>query len=142
MEHVLLEFGLCLMVVINDGNEFRSTFESICNALYIRFRIIAKRNYRAVGVERFHKLLSHSQRISTKSRGTSEPFVEVGTTTVYAWNAIPIDGTDIGRSVPVIGYTLCFPLDVNLAVILDLIENPSASVASYLRYLQRDAPFA
>ena len=27
MEHVLLKFGICVMVVCDDGNEFRGTFE-------------------------------------------------------------------------------------------------------------------
>jgi len=71
-----------------------------------------------------------------------EPFVEVGMATVYAWNASPIDGTDIVRSVPAIGRTLRFPLDIDLAAMPDLIDNQSESVVAYLRYLQRDVPFA
>jgi len=27
MEHILLKFGLCIMVVCDDGNDFRGTFE-------------------------------------------------------------------------------------------------------------------
>ena len=135
MEHVLLKFELCLMVVIDDSNEFRGTFESICNALYVRFHIVSKRSHKAVGMERFNKCLNHSQRISTEARDTSEPFVEVGMATAYAWNASLIDGTDIVRSVPDIGHTLRVPLDANLSDMSDLIDNPSRSVASYLLYL-------
>lgn len=142
MEHVLLKFGLCLMVVIDDGNEFRGIFESMCNTLRIKFHIVVERNHKAIGVERFYKFLNHAQRISTEARGTSEPFVEVGIATAYAWNASPIDGTDIVRSVPAIGRTLRFTLDIDLAAMPDLIDNPSESVVAYLRYLQRDVPFA
>lgn len=35
MEHVLLKFGLCLMVVCDDGNDYRGTFEKMCHALNI-----------------------------------------------------------------------------------------------------------
>ena len=39
MENVLLKFGLCLMVVLDDGNELRSIFEKMSNALGINFHI-------------------------------------------------------------------------------------------------------
>ena len=60
MEHILLKFGLCIMVVCDDGNEFRGTFEQMCTALNIRFHVVAKRNHKAIGIERFHKFLNHS----------------------------------------------------------------------------------
>ena len=61
--------------------------------------------------------------------------------TAYDWNANLLDGTDIIRSVLAIGHTLRFPLNINLVDMLTLIDNLSASVASYLRCLQRDVPF-
>ena len=85
---------------------------------------MAKKNHKAVGVERYQKFLNHSQRISTEDRGTSESFVEIGMATAYAWNASPIDGTDIVRSVPAIGRELRFPLDISLADIPTPIDKP------------------
>ena len=41
MEHVLLKFGLCIVVVCDDGNDFRGTFEKMCRALNIRFHVAA-----------------------------------------------------------------------------------------------------
>ena len=61
---------------------------------------------------------------------------------VYAWNAIPIDGTDTIRSVPAIGLELRYPLDISLGPTPDVIYNPSESVATYLRYLEHDVPFS
>lgn len=49
--------------------------------------------------------------------------------TAYAWNASPIDGTDIVRSVLAIGHELRFPLDISLADIPTPINNPGESVA-------------
>ena len=62
--------------------------------------------------------------------------------TSYDWNASLLDGTDIIRSVPAIGRTLRFPLNIGIADIPALVDNPSASVVSFLRYLQRDVLFA
>ena len=83
-----------------------------------------------------------AENISTEDRGTSEPFVEIGMATAYAWNASPIDGTDIIRSVPAIGRELRYPIDVSLSPVPDIIDNPSESVATYLRYLQRCSFFS
>ena len=69
---------------------------------------------------------------STEERRTSEPFVKIAMATVYVWNASPIDGTDIIRIVPAIGRELRSPLDVSLGPVLDIIDNPSESVATYL----------
>ena len=95
--------------------------------------VVAKRNYKEVETERFHKSLNQAQHISTEARGSSEPFVEVAMETVYAWNSIPLDGTDIIRNVPVIDRTLRFPLVINLADIPALVDNSSVRVVSYLR---------
>ena len=142
MEYVLLKFGICVMVVCNDGNKFRGTFEKMCNKLNIKFHIVAKRNHKAVGVERFHRFLNKAEEISTEKRCTSEPFVEIGMSTAYAWNTRPIDGTDIIRSVPAIGRGPRYPIDVSLGPVPDIIDNPSESIATYLRYLYGDVPFS
>ena len=84
MEHVLLKFGICMMVVIDDGNEFRGTFEILCNKLNIRFYIVVVQNHKAVGVERYHRFLNLAHKISTEERGTPVTFVEIGMVTVYA----------------------------------------------------------
>lgn len=142
MEGVLLKFGLCLMVVIDEGSEFRGLFEKMCNLLNIRFHQVAKRNHKAVGVERFHKFLNHAQTISTEERGTAAAFVECGLATAYAWNASPIDGTDIIRSIPAIGRCLRFPLEVHESTNVAPIDNATCSDIEYIRYLGQDVEFA
>ena len=114
----------------------------MCNKLNIRFHIVAKRNHKAIGVERYYCFLNRAQKISTEERGTSEPFVEIGMVTTYVWNTSPIDGTDIIRSVPDIGRELSYPLDMSYEPAPDITDNPSESVANYLRYLKRDVSFA
>ena len=54
MENVLLKFGLCVMVVVDEGKAFCSIFKDMCRLLNIRCQTVSKRNYKAVGVERFH----------------------------------------------------------------------------------------
>ena len=142
MECVLLKFGICAMVVVDEGSEYRRTFEQMCKALVIRFHPVAKRNHKAVGVERYHRFLNHSQKIATEQRRTSEIFVECGMTTAYAWNASCIDGTDIVRSIPAIGRELKYPLDILESEIPQQVDDNSAAIVSYMQYLSNDVTFS
>ena len=142
MEGVLLKVGLCVVVVVDEGREFCSLFRDMCRLLNIKCHVVAKRNHKAVGVERYHRFLNHSQRICSEERGTPASFVECGLTTAYAWNASPIDGTDIVRSVPAIGRVLRFPLDIHESELPQPITDVTRSVTEYVRYLGRDVNYA
>ena len=48
-------------------------------------------------------------------RQTHKCFVEVELISVYAWNTMPIDGTDKIRSIPAISRPLKFPMNVALS---------------------------
>ena len=142
MEGVLLKFGLCALIVVDADIKFKGTFAAMAKALNIKIHVAASRNHRTVGVERFHRFLNHSTTIFAEERGTSECFVECGMISAYAWNASPIDNTDIVRSVPAIGRELKFPLDISLADIPAPIDSASVTVADYLRNVRHDATFS
>ena len=95
MECVLLKFGLCCLLVVDTDNKFKGVFVDMADSLNIRMYVAAARNHKAVGVERFHKFLNHATTIFSEERGSAECFVECGMLAAYAWNASPIDGTDI-----------------------------------------------
>ena len=103
MEHVLLKFGFCAVVVVDDGITFRGLFEEMCALLKIKFHAAAKRNHKSISVERFHNFLKKGVTIYAEERGSNECFVEAAMVLAYAWNASPIDGTGIIRSIPAIG---------------------------------------
>ena len=117
MENVLLKFGLCLVVVVDDDSKFMSVFTQMCKALNIKIHRAAKRNHKAIGVERFHRFPNHSNTLVSHQRETHTCFVESSMIAAYAWNAMPIDGTDIVRSIPAIGRPLRFPMDIVIAAL-------------------------
>ena len=88
MQHVLLKFGLCYFVVLDDCTPFKGAFIAMCEALYLIHDILANRNYKGLTVEYFHCFLNKSVTIVAE-----EP--PVGVVAGYAWNNAPIDGTDI-----------------------------------------------
>ena len=89
-----------------------------------------------------NKFLNHSHKIYGEERQTSKIFLEVGMVLLYAWNASPIDETDIIRSVPAIGCKLKYPMDIDIAEISQVIDMASQSVVGYLRHIQHDVEFS
>ena len=142
MQDVLLKFGLCLLVVVDDGTPFKAAFTAACDSLRIPFECFAKRNHKSVLVEKFHRFLNKVVTIASNDRDTLDCFVEAGISAGYAWNSAPIDGTDIIRSIPAIGRELRFPLDISLASLPKLTDNQANSVLEYLRLTDKDKIFA
>ena len=44
IQHVLMKFGLCHLVVLDDGNPFKGSFIVMCDALNLNYDVLAKRN--------------------------------------------------------------------------------------------------
>ena len=55
MKGTFLKLGFCIVVVVDEDSKFMALFEAMVKALNIRIHRVAKRNYKAIGVERFHK---------------------------------------------------------------------------------------
>ena len=73
---------------------------------------VAKENHRAVRNEIFHKYLNKVQQLHATNKSSLQEW-RLGTKfAVYSWNASPVDGTDIERSVAAIGRSFPFPVDI------------------------------
>ena len=81
-------------------------------------------------------------KIISSVRQTHKCLVEIGMVSAYAWNAMPIDGTDIISSVPAIERPLKFPMDVALAALPTPINDVAKAMISYIRLISKDARFA
>ena len=114
MQHVLLKFGMCHLVVIDDSTPFKGAFVAMCQALNLNYDIVAKCNHKGLSVEYFHRFLNKSVTIAAEERGTNDICVPASIAPAYAWNSAPSDDTGIIRRVPAIGRALHFPLGINL----------------------------
>lgn len=56
----------------------------------------------------------------------------MGMISAFAWNTIPIDGTDIIHSIPAIGRPLRFSMDVAIAAMPDPINDTAKATTSYI----------
>ena len=97
----------------------------MCEALNLNHDVLAKRNYKGLTVEHFHRFFNKSITIAAEEYGTNDIFFPAGVAVGYALNSAPINGTDILRSIPAIDHELHFPLDINLNALpkLTLTQN-------------------
>ena len=134
MQHVLLKFDICHLVISDDGSPFKYVFSAMCKALSINYDILAKRNYKGLLVEKLYRFLNKAITIAAEDRRTNDVFVAADVATGYAWNRPTIDGTDILRSVPAIGR--------DISALPALVSNNDDSVVSYLHLTDSNRHFA
>jgi len=72
MQHILVKFGLCHLVVLDDGIPFKGAFIAMCDDLNLNHDVLAKRNHKDLTVEHFDRFLNKSVTIATEYRGTND----------------------------------------------------------------------
>ena len=142
MYHVLIKFGICHLVILDDGSPFKGVFSTMCKALRINYDILDKRTHKGLLVKNFHRFLNKTVTIAVEDRGSNDVFVAADVAAEYAWNTSPIDGTDIFCSVPTLGRELQFPIDVDISTLPLLVSNNNDSVVSYLCLTDSNRHFA
>ena len=74
-QHFLMKFGVCHLVILDDGGPFKGIFISICKILNLYYDIIAKRNHKDITVEHFHWFLNKGTAIAIEDRLSNNIFV-------------------------------------------------------------------
>lgn len=139
---MLLNFGLSLVVIVNEGTDFMHICIQTMKVLKTRLHTVSKRNHKAVGLERYHRFLNHAAIIVSAIQDILKCFIEAIMLAAYAWNAIPFDGTDIPRSIPAIGRPLKSPMNIAIAELPSPINDATKATVSYIRSIRSDARFA
>ena len=98
MSDIGMIFGMCSVVVIEDGSTFKGVFILMCKHLKILYWCISRGNHLDNSVERYHRLLNKTQAIAGTDRGTNQVILQNAKIIQYAWNSSPIDNTYISRS--------------------------------------------
>jgi hypothetical protein len=142
MSDVVLTFGMCAVLVVDEGSSFKSVFQEMCSILKITCWPLARGNHKGLGVEKYHRFLNKTQAIAGNDRGTHETFVQNAKTSQYAWNSAPIDDTDVTRSMVAVGRDFRFPIDVELSPTPTLNDSRNSALFNYLRNVSNDSKFA
>ena len=84
----------------------------MCKQLDVKCHIVSPENHRAILCERFHKHLNKVQRLHAADCSSITEWAMGTLFALYAWNASPIDGTNIIRSFAAKGRDFPFPIDL------------------------------
>ena len=82
-QHVLMKFGVCHLVVLDDGTPFKGAFVNMCKALDLNYDILAKRNHKGLLVENFHHLFNKGTAIVMEDRKSNDVLVPARIATCY-----------------------------------------------------------
>jgi hypothetical protein len=121
---VLLPNGIPKMVLLDQDSLFKTDLVDILDHLGVPFHVVSPEQHEDILCERFHRYLNKVQRIP-QGLDTADFLIWMMNVyfAMYAWNASPIDGTDIIRSFAAKARTFHFPLDVQEEPVR-LIGNP------------------
>jgi hypothetical protein len=110
--HFFCPNGLPKMVILDGGSEFKGMLVEVCEALGVQYHVVAPENHNAILCKRFHRYMNKVQRLGAADMQSFEQWKINALFAGYAWNASPIDGTDIICSFAAKARTFRFPLDV------------------------------
>ena len=80
--------------------------------LLIPVHMVAPENHKTIWNEQFHHHLNKVECINTADKGLYHQWWQGVMFALYAWNALPINGTDILRSFVAVGREFPFPIDM------------------------------
>lgn len=142
MDHVILTFGICSVIVVDADSKFKDVFKEMCKKLNIHFWPLSRGNNKGLIVEKYHRFLNKTQTIAGNERGTHLTILQNAKLSQYAWNSAPIDNTDIIRSLAAVGREFRMFGDINLQPTPNLNNDQNSELYNYLRQMHNDGPFA
>jgi hypothetical protein len=134
--------GLPRLIIVDADSVFAGVFKQLFSLLMIPIHQVARENHKAIRNERFHRYLNKVQRINTADTGSLFRWKQGVLFSFYAWNASPIDGTDISRCLVAISRDFPFPIDIEATVMRGTSHEGQQAIdfydaASPLLYRQR-----
>jgi hypothetical protein len=110
--HLCVPNGMPKLILIDQGSEFKGVLIRFCENLGVRYHVASPEDHNAILCERFHRYLNKVERLMAADMNTFEEWAMNVLFATYAWNASPIDGTDVTRSFAAKARTFRYPLDV------------------------------
>ena len=115
-------------IVVDKDSKFRSVFAETADLLKINMHVLSGENHDGMIVERVDRFLNSCLTIFCNERGTVLVAQEGVFMSLYAWNSAPVSGTDISRSILVVGREFHFPIDFSASKHHDLTSSPAKAV--------------
>ena len=111
--------GMPRLILIDDGSENKGDLISLCNILKLDHHTVSPESHDGILNERFHRYLNKTQKIGAADMRTFEEWAMNSMFATYAWNASPVDGTDIQRAFAAVSKYFNFPMDMTAQTITE-----------------------
>ena len=112
MSQIILPNGLTKLVLLDDDSLFKQDLLTLLDEMGIPFHTVSAEQHEGILCERFHRYMNKVQRLMGLDTGDHSNWMINAAFAAYAWNAAPVDGTDVVRSFAAKAHTFHFPLDV------------------------------
>ena len=109
----MLWYGISHRLITDADSKFQEIFKQMINMLKINHHETARGHHDPILVERFNRFLNSCLKVFTNDRNSIRVFLEGALLAAYSWNSAPIVGTNISRSLIVVGREFHFPIDFN-----------------------------
>ena len=114
-EDILLNFVLSCLIVIDDSYNFKGIIGELYVSLKLPVQLLTKYNAKDLYMEHCRRVLDTTVTVASEYRDRQRPnFVAVVVATIFVWDNVPINRTDIIRSIVGIGRPLMFSIDVEM----------------------------
>ena len=130
--------GLPRLVIIDAGSENKGLLISMCTNLGVIFHVVAPEDHNGILCERFHRFLNKVQKIQAADTQSFTQFVQGVLFASYAWNAAPIDGTNIFRSFA--AKSRHFPFPIQITEDLNPLRIPTGQGEAAIQHLETNFP--
>ena len=95
MSQVIMPNGLPKLVLIDDDSLFKKDLMTILEDVGIPYHVVSPEQHEGVLCERFHRYMNKVQGLMGLDTGTHTNWMINASFAAYAWNATPVDGTDV-----------------------------------------------
>jgi len=125
---IWLRFGFSHTIVVDKDSKFCGVFAKTVKLLNINIHILSGGNHDPMLIEQICRFLNASLTIYCGERGTIKVSESGILMALYAWSSVPVAGTDISRSLVIVGREFHFPIDFSAEHHLMLTSDPKKVV--------------
>jgi hypothetical protein len=132
--HILLHYGFCHTAVLNKDSMFFSVCRKALDLLRINCHVLLGSNHNPMLVEWINQYLNKGLRIMCNEQDLVRVALKAILLFLYVWKSCTVPGTDISRSLIVVGRKFAFPIDFSSGKHWELTSS-ARTVVSYLKDL-------
>ena len=112
MAQIVMPNGLPKLILLDEDSLFKQDLMVLLEDMSLPYHVVSAEQHEGILCERFHRYMNKAQRLIGLDTRDHASWMINQSFAAYAWNAAPVDGTDVVRSFAAKARTFHFPLDV------------------------------